>query len=198
VRDGLLFTLLWNEGITIWDIGGGGSAGASPTNLVKLGSLATEGGSAHNAWWFHAPDGEKRYVFVGEEGPAVAGVQSSGDIHVVDISNRGAPREVAFYTVPNAGTHNFVMDEASQILYAAYYNAGVRALDVHGDLGACPADQRASDGRCDLRLMGREVGVALQDQGKVSIWGVARVGERLFASDMLSGLFEIDLRPLVP
>ena len=42
-----------------------------------------------------------------------------------------------------------------------------------------------------------EVAVALQDLDRVSVWGVARVGTRLFASDMLSGLFVIDLRRLV-
>ena len=196
VRDGLLFTALWAEGLTIWDIGGGGTAGASPANPVQLGNVATVGGNAHSAWWFHAPDGSKRYVFVGEEGPAVAGVQSSGDVHVVDMTNPRAPIEVAFYSVPNAGAHNFVMDEAAQMLYVSYYNGGVRALDVSGDLGGCSPAQRGPGGRCDLRLMGREVAVAVQDQGRVSIWGVARSGTRLFASDMLSGLFVIDARRL--
>jgi hypothetical protein len=196
VRDGLLFTALWAEGLTIWDIGGGGTAGASPANPVQLGNVVTVGGQTHSAWWFHAPNGSKRYVFVGQEGPAVAGVQSSGDVHVVDITNPRGPIEVAFYNVPNAGAHNFVMDENAQILYVSYYNGGVRALDVSGDLGGCSAAQRGADGRCDLRLMGREVAVAVQDQGRVSVWGVARSGARLFASDMLSGLFVIDARRL--
>ena len=37
-----------------------------------------------------------------------------------------------------AGAHNFSVDEAKGLLYAAYYNAGVRVLDVRGDLGAAP------------------------------------------------------------
>jgi hypothetical protein len=44
--------------------------------------------------------------------------------------------------------------------------------------------------------MGRELAVALQDRGQVSIWGVARVGSRVFASDMLSGLYVLDASPL--
>jgi hypothetical protein len=196
VRDGILFTALWNEGLTIWDIGGGGSTGASPQAPIELGNVRTVGGNAHSAWWFHAPSGEKRYVFVAQEGPSVTGVQSSGDVHVVDASDPRDPREVAFYTVPNAGAHNMVVDEASQILYVSYYNGGVRALDVRGDLGSCATEARAPDGRCNLALMGREVAVALQDQGRVSVWGVARVGSRVFASDMLSGLFVIDASPL--
>ena len=195
VRDGLLFTALWNEGLTVWDIGGGGSAGAAPASPVQLGNVRTVGGQAHSAWWFHAPGGAKRYVFVGQEGPAVTGLQSSGDVHVVDVSDVRSPREVAFYTVANAGAHNLVMDEANQILYVSYYNGGVRALDVSGNLEDCDLAERSLDGRCNLALMGRELAVALQDQGRVSVWGVARVGTRVFASDMLSGLFVIDASP---
>jgi hypothetical protein len=72
-----------------------------------------------------------------------AGLSSSGDIHVVDVSNMAAPKEVAFYTDAWAGTHNFSVDEPNGILYAAYYNGGVRALDVRGDLGTCTAAQKS-------------------------------------------------------
>src|SRR6185295_8837906 len=59
VRDGLLFTALWNEGVTIWDIGGGGKSG-TPANPVQIGNVRTaswnpaaSGSEAHNVWWFH-------------------------------------------------------------------------------------------------------------------------------------------------
>ncbi len=195
VRDGILFTALWNEGMTIWDIGGG-AAGGSPTNPVRLGNVLTVGGQVHNVWWYYEPGGAKRYAFVGQEGPGSIGSSSSGDIHVVDVSDLRNPREVAFYTVPGAGTHNFVMDETAGVLYAAYYNGGVRALDVRGDLSQCAANQRAGDGRCNLGLMKREIGVGLQDRGSVAVWGVARVGTVLFASDMLSGLYALDTSEL--
>jgi hypothetical protein len=191
VRDGLLFTALWDNGMTIWDIGG--SRGGTPENPVQISNVLTRNGNVHNIWWFHDPSaGSKRYVFVGEEGPGVTGSSSSGDIHVVDISDIDNPREVAYYTLAGAGTHNFAMDEAAGILYAAYYNGGVRALDVRGDLGACPDAARASDGRCNLGLAGRVAGVALSDQ-LVSIWGVALDGTKLYASDMLSGLFSFNV-----
>ncbi|MCI0435508.1 MAG: hypothetical protein L0271_17965 [Gemmatimonadetes bacterium] len=195
VRDGLLFTALWDDGMTIWDIGGGGRGG-TPENPVQISNIKTVDGNVHNLWWFHNPvDGSKRFVFVGQEGPGAVGAQSSGDIHVVDISNLSQPREVAFYTVPSAGTHNFTMDEAAGILYAAYYNGGVRALDVRGDPGECEASAKAPDGRCNLTLAGRVAGSALAAQN-VSIWGVARDRNRLYASDMLSGVFTIDVTQL--
>jgi hypothetical protein len=197
VRDGLLFTALWNEGVSLWDIGGGG-LGGSPEDPRLIGNVQTAGGSVHNVWWFHDPHtGSRRYALVGEERPGAIGSSSAGDLHVVDLTDLRNPREVAFFNVPGAGVHNFWMDEPSGILYAAYFNGGVRALDVRGDLGACAANQRSSDGRCDLRATGREVGVFLTDVGiPVYIWGVQWTGPHLYASDMLNGLWKLDVSAL--
>jgi hypothetical protein len=190
LRDGLLFLAQWENGLTIWDVGGAGRGG-SPANPVLVDTAHTVGGAVHNAWWFHNPvANERRYVFVGEEGPANLFTSSSGDIHVVDISNLDNPREVAFYHVPGAGTHNFWMDEARGVLYAAYYNAGVRALDVRGDLGACAATERAPDGRCDLARMGREL-AAGPTGTPVFVWSAQYTGDFVYASDMLGGLWKL-------
>ena len=78
---------------------------------------------------------------------ATIGNSSAGDVHIVDVGDLSTPsswREVAVFRVPNAGTHNFVVDEARGILYAAYYDGGVRALDVRGDLGSCTDAQRTT------------------------------------------------------
>lgn len=192
VRDGILFTALWNEGLSIWDIGGA-EMGGSPSSPVLLGNVATVGGNTHNVWWYHDEAGGKRFAFVGEEGPgAVAGgAFSSGDVHVVDVSDFANPVEVASYSVPGAGTHNFSVDEASGILYAAYYNAGVRAIDITGDLGSCTEAQKSPDGRCDLGLMGRELARAL-DGGGSYVWGVKLEGSRLFVSDMPNGIWMLE------
>jgi hypothetical protein len=191
VRDGLLFTALWNDGTTVWDIGGAGCG--TPANPVQIVNVRTVGGQVHNIWWLHDPQtGSKRYMFVGQEGPGVIGSSSVGDIHVVDLADPAGPREVAFFNVPGAGTHNFSVDEASGILYAAYYNAGVRALHVRGNLGSCSADQKAPDGRCDLGKMGREVGRGLTGGGQVYVWGVQHVGAHVYASDMLNGLWKLE------
>ncbi|MDQ6769634.1 MAG: hypothetical protein M3Z54_06575 [Gemmatimonadota bacterium] len=193
VRDGILITALWNQGITIWDIGGNGSG--SPSNPLPIGSVLT-GGQAHNVWWYHAPTGEKRYIFVGQEGPGSIGAFSSGDIHVVDASNLAAPKEVAFYHLDGAGTHNFSVDEVRGILYAAYYNGGVRAIDVTGDLSSCDAGNKSTDGRCDLAKMGREVANGLQGGPPVYIWGVQLSGGRIYASDMLNGIWKLAPAPI--
>lgn len=189
VRDGILITALWNAGITIWDIGGVGTG--TVANPIALGSINTIP-QAHNVWWFHnAATGEKRYVFVGQEGPGAVGAQSSGDIHVVDVTNFASPHEVAFFHVDGAGTHNFSVDEQRGILYAAYYNGGVRAIDITGDLSICAATEKRGDGKCDLAKMGRELAHGLTDRGHVYIWGVQLVGQRLYASDMLNGIWKL-------
>ena len=195
VRDGILITALWNQGITIWDIGGVGAG--SVANPIPLGSLVTVGGEVHNVWWYHnAVTGEKRYAFVGQEGFASIGFSSTGDIHVVDVSNFAAPREVAFFHLDGAGTHNFSVDESRGILYAAYYNGGVRAIDINGDLSSCDAAHRSLDGRCDLASMGREVGNGLAERQPVYVWGVELSGGRVYASDMLNGIWKLAQVPV--
>lgn len=214
VRDGVLFTALWHTGMTIFDIGGAGRGG-SPSSPVELGTVKTapcntcgaSTSSVHNIWWFHdQATGSKKYAFIGEEGPANLGgfQRASGALHVVDVSDFNNPREVAVYQPDstttwsgrNAGAHNFVGDEQSGILYAAFYNGGVRAIDVRGDLSACTATQKTADGRCDLWKMGREVGVAVSSGVPKFVWGVALEGNRLYASDMPNGLHKIDISAL--
>jgi hypothetical protein len=195
-RDGLLFVALWNDGVDIWDIGGCG-IGASPENPRVIGNVKTIGGEVHNIWWYHDANGSKRFAFVGQEGSGSIGASSRGDIHVIDISDPSAPIEVAFYHAEGAGTHNFSVDEANGVLYAAYYNAGVRAIDIRGDLSVCPTNQQVTDGatgrtRCDLRLMGRELAIGLSNGGpSVYIWGVQYVNGSVYASDMINGIWKL-------
>jgi hypothetical protein len=208
VRSGLLFVGLWDDGVQIWDIGGCGT-GATPEAPRTLGTLRTVGGQVHNIWWYHDPSGSKRYAFIGQEGSASLPTRSSGDIHVVDLSDPTAPKEVAFYHVEGAGAHNFSVDEANGVLYAAFYNGGVRALDVRGDLGTCEPSQQSFNAtanlfRCDLRLTGREIGVGLLDLGPsqvvvrnssgsplVSVWGVQHLNGNVYASDMVNGIWKL-------
>ena len=73
-RDGLLFVALWNDGVDIWDIGGGGTGG-TPENPKVLGNVKTFGGHVHNVWWYHDASGGKRFAFVGRGGPRLDRVE---------------------------------------------------------------------------------------------------------------------------
>ena len=196
LRDGLLFVALWDDGMEIWDVGGCGT-GATPAAPRVIGGVHTVGGQVHNVWWYHDAAGGKRFAFVGQEGPGAIGSSSVGDIHVVDISDPTAPKEVAFYHVDGAGTHNFSVDEANGVLYAAYYNGGVRAIDVRGDLKTCLLSQQnftsgANITRCDLRLMGREIGLGLVDLNRGAyVWGVQYLAGTVYASDMVNGIWKL-------
>jgi hypothetical protein len=83
------------------------------------------------------------------------------------------------------------------VLYAAYYNGGVRAIDVRGDLGTCTTAQQSFDAstkeiRCDLQLMGREIATGLTNAGaSVYVWGVQYLNGNVYASDMVNGIWKL-------
>lgn len=196
VRDGLAFVFAWNSGVRIYDVGNGVNGG-SPTSPQLVGSLITSPNGlpcicVHNGWWFHSPSSGTRYLFVGQEGPLSIGSSSSGDIHVVDVSNPAAPVEVASYRHPNqpdangtprsAGVHNFWMDEESEVLYAAFYNGGVVALDVSGTLSGDLSDRVIASIRPGGAGGTYTWGVQLADNGS------------LYAIDMLGGLYQLQLQ----
>jgi hypothetical protein len=183
VRDGLAFVFAWDEGVIIYDVGNG-IRGGTPSRPVEVSRLITAASSSstpavHNGWWFHNPvTGEKRYLFIGQEGPGVVGALSSGDIHVVDVADLAHPVEVATFHLDGAGTHNFWVDEARQVLYAAYYNAGVVALDISGTLS----------GDLSERLLSQ---IQPGGEDNTFTWGVQLANGSLYAIDMLSGLWQL-------
>lgn len=177
LRDGLDIICAWNTGILIYDVGNG-IKGGSPTHPVLVGSTTTAGGEAHNTWWFHNPNtNEKKYLFVGQEGPGSVGSSSSGDIHVLDVSDLTKPTEVATFHRTGSGTHNFWMDEPNQILYAAYYNGGVVAIDVSGTLSG--------------DISSRMIDTITFGANNTYTWGVQLYQGSLYAIDMLSGLWQL-------
>lgn len=190
VRDGMLFTAEWNDGVGIYDIGASKGSLAAP---LFLGRARTLGGQVHNVWWYHDASGSKKYLFAGQEGPGAIGSSSIGDVHVVDVSNFSAPVEVAIFSVPLAGVHNFSMDESKGLLYAAYYNAGVKVLNVTGNLSTCSAEQKTSN-LCDLTKMGRLAAFSPAATGLGYVWGVHFQSDALYASDMLTGLWKFSTR----
>lgn len=177
VRDGLAFLSHWNAGLVILDVGNG-IVGGSPTNPIAVSSIQTMGGQTHNAWYW--PDAG--YVFVGEEDFGTPGV-----MHVVDASNLLAPQEVATFRATGATPHNFWLDEDRGILYAAWYDNGIRAIDVTGSLLG------------QLDRQGREIanadygsGVGCPNADATCTWAPQLHGGLIYASDMNTGLWVLD------
>lgn len=178
VRDDLAFVSHWDDGLFILDVGNG-MAGGSPADPVTVGSLVMSGGNTHNAWYW--PEGE--LVFVGEErGPFLADTTDVGQLHVVDVSDLSDPREIATYKIPGETPHNFWLDEENEILYAAWYTRGVRALDVSGTLSG------------DLGAAGREIGFLEPSgsRGLGSIWAPQLHRGVLYLSDRHHGLWAVE------
>jgi hypothetical protein len=184
IRDGIAAVCAWNSGVLIYDVGNGlqGGTPAAPklvSQFVPSANGISGGAQIHNAWWFWNPGtGEHRYLFLGQEAPGTIGSSSAGDIHVLDVSDLVHPAEVAFYHSTTAGTHNFWMNESAQILYAAFYNGGVIALDVSGALS----------GDLSSRLISS---VQPGGPGDTYTWGVQLYNGSLYAIDMLSGLWQL-------
>jgi len=152
VKDGLAYLSYWRDGLVILDVGNGLKHG-SPEKPQLVSQLRFDYHQPYGNGWnagAHTAFRYKNYVFVGDEVlPAEYNIASryripvQGNVHVVDVSDIGHPKEVANYAVPEAGSHNFWV--ADDLLYMGYYNGGGRVLDVSGEL------------RGDLYRQGREV-----------------------------------------
>ena len=196
VIDGVAVSSNWSEGVVLVDVGGGGKGG-SPSNPVKMGQYKYPSGWNHAAWPYHSKSTGKFYVFAGDEhfprdrnpqgidrfsGPAVA---AAGWIHVIEFDDLENPREVARYQVPEGGTHNFWIEDDT--LYVAYYNQGVRVVDISGDLLG------------NLYTQGREIAYILPDDPEgfkanaARTWGTMPHKGLIWTADNNSGLWALQL-----
>jgi len=168
----------WDDGLVILDIGAG-THGGTATEPTFVSSISYGMGNTHVAWR------EGKYVFVGDE---IFGCEACvngprGYIHVIDVSDIDNPVDVARYEVPEAGTHNIWVENG--ILYVAYYQGGLRIVDVSGDL------------RGDLYRQGREIGWyhTAGGEGEAIVpnapmaWGPQPFKGSIFVSDNNSGLW---------
>jgi hypothetical protein len=197
VVDGLAYLAYWRHGVIILDVGRG-IKGGSPTQ-PKLVSQFTYNVAdlypADRIAGTHTVFRYKNYLFVGDEVfPAAfniedrARIETMGQVHVLDVSDVERPRKVADYFVAG-GAHNvWVHDD---VLYIGAYEAGLRALDVSGEL------------RGDLVAQGREIGAVWTGDPKgfrpnlPMAWGAQPHRGVIFVTDINSGLWVARLTPKV-
>lgn len=196
VDNGIAYSSNWDDGVQLVDVGNG-IAGGSPSNPVQFASYAYPSGSNHAAFPYKDKKTGKFYVILGDEefpyGLDPDGRKpgrAAGYLHVIDFSDLNNPKEVAWFQVPFAGSHNYWIED--DILYAAFYNAGVRVVDLSGELLG------------DLNRQGREIAwiVPEDPDGYVKnapfTWGAQPYKGHIFYSDWNSGLWSAKLEPVVP
>lgn len=213
VHDGLAYSSEWGTGVVVVDVGDG-RWGGSVENPVFVTSYATPSGQTHATFPYFQESTGKTYLFLGDEimnrrGLAWAGYPRSmgsyqsqydpetgrggiplvtrGYIQIVDFTDPENPEMVARYEVPEYGTHNMWVEDDK--LYQAYYEGGLRVVDISGELMG------------NLYTQGREIAVfksaspAGYTPNATMVWGTQPYKGHVFFSDTNSGLWSVKLLP---
>lgn len=184
-KDGLAYLSYWDDGLVILDVGNG-TKGGTPREPKFVSQYSYPIGNTHSAYRYG------KYVFVSDE---IFGCDEClngprGYVHILDVGDIEHPKEVGRYEVPEAGDHNLWIE--GDKMYLAYYQAGLRIVDVSGEL------------RGNLYEQGREIGwyhsAAKEGEGihanEPMAWGPQLFKGFVFFSDMHSGLWVTQLEPL--
>ena len=191
VHEGIAYSSNWNDGVVAVDVGGGGKGGA-PNNPVMLGKTPYPSGWNHAAYPYRSKSTGKFLMIGGDEAfpyqlmeDERAPRRAAGWIHIFEWDEWESPREVARYQVPEAGTHNLWVED--DILYIAYYNGGLRVVDISGEM------------RGDLYRQGREIAMfrpfdpeTLKPNAPF-VWGPQPYKGHIFIADNTSGLWAVKL-----
>lgn len=202
VHEGIAYSANWNDGVVVVDVGGG-DRGGSPSNPLKMGSFPFPTGWNHAVYPYRSESTNEFYIFAGDEaartgsfsptselGTGTPGYDKEpprwrGWIHVLRWGDGSDPELVARYEVPEAGSHNIWIED--DVMYVAFYNGGLRVVDVSGELMG------------DLYRQGREIArfLPFDAQGFIpnapQVWGAQPHKGTIFFSDFSSGLWAVRL-----
>ncbi len=203
VRDGIAYQAGRTDGLVLVDVGGGG-LGGSPNAPVEMGRFPQITGWNHAVWPFRSPSTGKLYVVGGDEAfhlnprrPDAGGIlweegipsRAKGWLHFVDFTDPENPEEVARFQLADSGPHNLWIDWEEEIMYVGYYDAGLRVVDISGELLG------------DLYRQGREIARFFpeDDEGFLAnaafTWGPQPHKGTIFLADFNSGLWAVRLKP---
>ena len=208
VRDGVAYSANWTDGVAVVDVGGAGKGG-SPQEPRLIGQFPFPTGWNHSVYPYRSASTGKFYIFAGDEaarsgpnyspesaiGTGTPGYENEphrwrGWVHILewDESFESPPRLVARYEVPEAGSHNIWVED--DVMYVAFYNGGLRVVDVSGELLG------------NLYRQGREIArfLPLDPEGFVpnaaQVFGAQPHKGTIFFADMNSGLWAVRLGEL--
>ncbi len=160
VRDGIAYSAQGGVGTVIVDVGNGKYGGTiQKPKLISVFPV----NSGHEIYPYYQKSTGRTYLFIGDEEMSRTGrvwegtkyslagpdgkpprngiAQTSGGYtHIVDATDPLHPRKVGRYHLEDYGSHDIIVED--DILYQAYYDGGVRVVDVSGELMGNLADQR--------------------------------------------------------
>ena len=202
VRDGIAYQAGRTDGLVLVDVGGGGMGG-SPNTPVEMGRFPQITGWNHAVWPFRSPSTGKLYVVGGDEAfylnprrPDAGGIlwqeaipsRAKGWLHFVDFTDPANPEEVARFELADSGPHNLWIDWEEEIMYVGYYDAGLRVVDVSGELFG------------DLYRQGRQIARFFPEDNEGFLanaaftWGPQPHKGTIFLADFNSGLWAVRLK----
>ena len=152
VHDGLAYSAQGGAGTVVVDVGNGKYGGSiEKPRLVTVYNV----NSGHEIFPYFQKSTGKVYLFIGDEemnrrgrtwegtGYSLAGPDgkppkggiaqtSGGYTHIIDFTDPLHPIPVGRYHLEDYGSHDIIVQD--DILYQAYYDGGVRLVDVSGEL----------------------------------------------------------------
>ncbi len=216
VHEGIAYSAEWETGVVAVDVGNG-RWGGSIEEPVFITAFPVPDGRTHAVFPYVQESTGKLYLFLGDEimnrrglaweGPGanrgsyrvpydpatgLGGIPlaTRGYVQVVDFTDPSNPEMVARYEVSEFGTHNIWVED--DVLYQAYYEGGLRVVDVSGEL------------KGNLYSQGREIAVykPFDPMGYVPnspmVWDAKPYKGHVFFSDTNSGLWAVKLEPREP
>lgn len=204
VHDGIAYSSEWGTGVVVVDVGNG-RWGGSIEDPVFVTNFPVPTGATHAAFPYYQEETGKMYLLLGDEimsrpdhlawqgtgvripSPGTPPASTWGYLHIVDFTDPENPEYVARYEAEEYGTHNMWVED--DILYQAYYEGGMRMVDLSGELMG------------DLKAQGREIAVfkPFDPNGYVAnapmVWGGFTHKGHLFLSDFNSGIWSVRLEP---
>jgi hypothetical protein len=160
VNDGIAYSAQGGAGTVVVDVGNGKYGGTiQKPKLVTVYPV----NSGHEIFPYFQKSTGKVYLFIGDEEmnragrvyegtnyqlsgpggvPPKGGVPqtSGGFTHIIDFTDPMHPIPVGRYHLEDYGSHDIIVQD--DILYQAYYDGGVRLVDVSGELMGNLVDQQ--------------------------------------------------------
>ena len=162
VHNGIAYSSEWGTGVVAVDVGNGKYDGTIAKPKL-IATYPTTSGATHEIFPYVQKSTGKVYLFLGDEimsrqgrvwegtnympdlfgdQPKRGGVPqtSAGYTHIIDFTDPKNPVNIAKYHQEEFGSHDIIVED--DVMYQAYYDGGLRIVDVSGELVGNLADQR--------------------------------------------------------